>query len=64
MWFGCPATRERDQKMMMAVYSRLPEMRRQLKSLESTVRTLTNSEQPEAPQPTQRHQDPDGRQAA
>jgi UDP-3-O-[3-hydroxymyristoyl] glucosamine N-acyltransferase len=38
---GIPATPERDQKMKQAVFSKLPEMRKQLKQLEATVQELT-----------------------
>jgi UDP-3-O-[3-hydroxymyristoyl] glucosamine N-acyltransferase len=38
--FGAPATPERDQKLKMAAYSRLPEMRQQLKQLRRTVDRL------------------------
>ena len=37
---GIPATPERDQKIKQAVFSKLPEMRRQLKQLEATVEKL------------------------
>jgi len=37
---GIPATPERDQKLKMAAYSKLPEMRRQLKKLQATVDKL------------------------
>jgi UDP-3-O-[3-hydroxymyristoyl] glucosamine N-acyltransferase len=37
---GIPATPEREQKIKQAVFSKLPEMRRQLKKLQRTVDTL------------------------
>ena len=37
---GIPATPEREQKIKQAVFSKLPEMRRQLKSLQRTVDAL------------------------
>jgi UDP-3-O-[3-hydroxymyristoyl] glucosamine N-acyltransferase len=38
---GIPATPERDQKLKQAAFSKLPEMRRQLKQLQRTVDALT-----------------------
>jgi UDP-3-O-[3-hydroxymyristoyl] glucosamine N-acyltransferase len=40
MYFGCPATTERHQKLLMAAQSKLPEMRRELRSLARTVEQL------------------------
>ena len=37
---GIPATPERDQKVKQAAFSKLPEMRRQLKQLQRTVDAL------------------------
>jgi UDP-3-O-[3-hydroxymyristoyl] glucosamine N-acyltransferase len=37
MYFGCPATTERHQKLLMAAQSKLPEMRRELRALARTV---------------------------
>jgi len=37
---GIPATPERDQKLKQAAFSKLPEMRRQLKQLQRAVETL------------------------
>jgi UDP-3-O-[3-hydroxymyristoyl] glucosamine N-acyltransferase len=45
--FGAPATPERDQKLKQAVFSKLPEMRRDLKQLQATVARLV-AEQPAA----------------
>jgi UDP-3-O-[3-hydroxymyristoyl] glucosamine N-acyltransferase len=39
---GIPATPERDQKIKQAAFSKLPEMRRQLKQLQRTIDALTN----------------------
>jgi UDP-3-O-[3-hydroxymyristoyl] glucosamine N-acyltransferase len=39
---GIPATPERDQKVKQAAFSKLPEMRRQLKQLQRTVDALLN----------------------
>lgn len=39
-YFGCPATPEREQKLMMASYSKLPEMRRELRKLQRQVEHL------------------------
>jgi UDP-3-O-[3-hydroxymyristoyl] glucosamine N-acyltransferase len=39
---GIPATPERDQKVKQAAFSKLPEMRRQLKQLQRAIDTLTN----------------------
>jgi UDP-3-O-[3-hydroxymyristoyl] glucosamine N-acyltransferase len=39
---GIPATPERDQKVKQAAFSKLPEMRRQLKKLQRTVDALLN----------------------
>ena len=39
---GIPATPERDQKVKQAAFSKLPEMRRQLKQLQRTVEALLN----------------------
>ncbi|MEX2188248.1 MAG: UDP-3-O-(3-hydroxymyristoyl)glucosamine N-acyltransferase [Pirellulales bacterium] len=39
-YFGCPATPEREQKLMMASYSKLPEMRRELRKLQRQVERL------------------------
>ncbi|RIK79690.1 MAG: UDP-3-O-(3-hydroxymyristoyl)glucosamine N-acyltransferase [Planctomycetota bacterium] len=39
-FFGCPATPEREQKLMMASYSKLPEMRRELRKLQRQVEQL------------------------
>ena len=39
---GIPATLERDQKIKQAVFSKLPEMRRQLRALQKTVDALTD----------------------
>jgi len=38
---GIPATPERDQKLKQAAFSKLPEMRHQLKQLQQTVEKLT-----------------------
>lgn len=40
MFFGCPATTERHQKLLMAAQSKLPEMRRELRALARTVEQL------------------------
>lgn len=40
---GCPATPLREQRLMMGVYAKLPEMRRQLKALQAAVDLLTKS---------------------
>lgn len=37
---GAPATLERDQKLMMATYTKLPEMRHQIKHLETAIQSL------------------------
>jgi UDP-3-O-[3-hydroxymyristoyl] glucosamine N-acyltransferase len=37
---GIPATPERDQKIKQAAFSKLPEMRRQMKQLQRTVDTI------------------------
>jgi UDP-3-O-[3-hydroxymyristoyl] glucosamine N-acyltransferase len=39
---GIPATPERDQKVKQAAFSKLPEMRRQLKQLQRTVEAMLN----------------------
>ena len=39
---GIPATPERDQKVKQAAFSKLPDMRRQLKQLQRTVEALLN----------------------
>jgi UDP-3-O-[3-hydroxymyristoyl] glucosamine N-acyltransferase len=39
-YLGCPATPEREQKLMMASYSKLPEMRRELRKLQRRVEEL------------------------
>jgi UDP-3-O-[3-hydroxymyristoyl] glucosamine N-acyltransferase len=39
-FLGCPATPEREQKLMMASYSKLPEMRRELRKLQRQVEQL------------------------
>jgi UDP-3-O-[3-hydroxymyristoyl] glucosamine N-acyltransferase len=39
---GIPATPERDQKIKQAAFSKLPEMRRQLKQLQRTIDALAN----------------------
>jgi UDP-3-O-[3-hydroxymyristoyl] glucosamine N-acyltransferase len=39
---GIPATPERDQKIKQAAFSKLPEMRRQLKQLQRAVDALLN----------------------
>ncbi len=39
-YFGCPATPEREQKLMMASYSKLPAMRRDLRKLQRQVERL------------------------
>ena len=41
---GIPATPERDQKIKQAMFSRLPEMRQQLKQLQAAVEKLQNAE--------------------
>jgi len=41
---GIPATPERDQKIKQAAFSKLPEMRRQLKQLQRCVDALTQSQ--------------------
>jgi UDP-3-O-[3-hydroxymyristoyl] glucosamine N-acyltransferase len=43
MYFGCPATTERHQKLLMAAQSKLPEMRRELRALARTVADLQMS---------------------
>ena len=40
---GIPATPERDQKLKQAAFSKLPEMRRQLKQLQRAVDALSNA---------------------
>jgi UDP-3-O-[3-hydroxymyristoyl] glucosamine N-acyltransferase len=40
MFFGCPATAERHQKLLMAAQSKLPEMRRELRALGRTVEEI------------------------
>jgi UDP-3-O-[3-hydroxymyristoyl] glucosamine N-acyltransferase len=37
---GCPATPEREQKRSMMAFAKLPELRRQVRTLEATVRRL------------------------
>ena len=39
-YIGIPATPEREQKLRLAVVSKLPEMRHQLKALQRTVEKL------------------------
>jgi UDP-3-O-[3-hydroxymyristoyl] glucosamine N-acyltransferase len=39
-YLGCPATPEREQKLMMASYSKLPEMRRELRKLQRQLAQL------------------------
>jgi hypothetical protein len=39
---GIPATPERDQKVKQAAFSKLPEMRRQLKQLQRTIEAMLN----------------------
>jgi UDP-3-O-[3-hydroxymyristoyl] glucosamine N-acyltransferase len=41
---GIPATPEREQKIKQAAWSKLPEMRRQLKKLQSTVDELVRQQ--------------------
>jgi len=43
---GAPATPERDQKLKQAAFSKLPEMRRQLKKLQRTVDQLAAQNEP------------------
>jgi UDP-3-O-[3-hydroxymyristoyl] glucosamine N-acyltransferase len=65
---GIPATPERDQKIKQAAFSKLPEMRRQMKQLQRAVDTLVK-ESPEAAKLTVKADDPpddesaDGRRA-
>jgi UDP-3-O-[3-hydroxymyristoyl] glucosamine N-acyltransferase len=53
-FLGCPATPEREQKLMMASYSKLPEMRRELRKLQRQVEKLEqelhkeNGEEPQS----------------
>jgi UDP-3-O-[3-hydroxymyristoyl] glucosamine N-acyltransferase len=44
-WFGCPATHHRDQRLIQAVTAKLPEFRRQLKTLKHQVEQLLPPEQ-------------------
>jgi UDP-3-O-[3-hydroxymyristoyl] glucosamine N-acyltransferase len=53
---GIPATPERDQKIKQAAFSKLPEMRRQLKQLQRAVETL--AKQLPAEQPAIKTHDP------
>ncbi len=46
MVIGIPATPEREQKLKQAAFSRLPEMRRQLKQLAAAVERLTAQTRP------------------
>jgi len=48
--FGCPAIPEREQKIQFAAISKLPDMRRQLRTLRNTVEKLERQQQgPQAP---------------
>jgi UDP-3-O-[3-hydroxymyristoyl] glucosamine N-acyltransferase len=49
--FGIPATPERNQKLLFATISRLPEMRKQLKALRHAVDELLKDATP----PNERH---------
>jgi hypothetical protein len=63
---GIPATPERDQKVKQAAFSKLPEMRRQLKQLQRSVDLLMAeaSDAPLALNPTSSEDaDGDGRRA-
>ncbi len=64
---GIPATPERDQKIKQAAFSKLPEMRRQLKQLQRTVDAML-SDSPAAPLTVDagkaaKNDDPDDRRA-
>ena len=50
MVFGSPAIREREQKIQFAAIAKLPEMRRQLRTLQKAVDGLTRGQSPSADQ--------------
>jgi UDP-3-O-[3-hydroxymyristoyl] glucosamine N-acyltransferase len=49
-WFGTPATPEREQKQLLAIFARLPEMRKQLKALERQMDEWARDRPPSAGQ--------------
>lgn len=61
---GIPATPERDQKMKQAVFSKLPEMRQDLKKLQATVGKLVERLDAEKAAEPPREEQADGKQAA
>ena len=54
VFFGTPATVQREQMQIQATIRRLPEMRRQLKTLQKAVDRLAAAEAPAAPADTRR----------
>jgi UDP-3-O-[3-hydroxymyristoyl] glucosamine N-acyltransferase len=56
---GIPATPERDQKIKQAAFSKLPEMRRQLKHLQRSVEKLEQETPSEGPLPLKAEESPD-----